>query len=123
GVVGQAQRHERRAEVGVADADVAGSAGLGGDLVGRVLGSPDQDVLRGHDHADGVLEGLDVELAVIGQVRQQVDAGQVAGAVGQPQVLAARVAGVDPTGVRRRVPAVDRRVELHAGICALPGRL
>src|SRR3546814_13589346 len=30
---------------------------------------------------------------------------------------------VDPTGVRRGVPVVDRGVELHAGIGALPGGL
>ena len=36
------------------------------------------------------------------------------------EVLAARVRCVDPAGVRRGVPVVDRRVELHAGVGALP---
>ena len=36
-------------------------------------------------------------------------------------VLRARVARRDPPGVGGCVPLVDRRVELHPGICALPG--
>ena len=53
----------------------------------------------------------------------QVDAGQVAGRVVEEHVLGAGVRGVDPPRVRAGVPAVDRRVVLHARIAAGPGRL
>ena len=53
----------------------------------------------------------------------QVDAGQVAGRVVEEHVLAARIAGVDAAAVGAGVPAVDRRVVLHAGIAAVPGAL
>ena len=61
GVVGHALRHEQRAEVGVAEAELAELAAVLGDLLGRVVGVADEDLLRGEHHLDGVLEALDVE--------------------------------------------------------------
>ena len=54
---------------------------------------------------------------------QQVDAREVARRVVEVHVLRARVARVDAARVRRGVPAVDRGVELHARVGALPRRL
>jgi hypothetical protein len=73
GVVRQAEGHEGGAEVGVAHADVARGAGLDGDLVGRVVGGADEDVLGGHDHPGGVHEPLHVERAVLRQKRHEVE--------------------------------------------------
>ena len=124
GVVGQAQGHEQGAEVGVAEAELAEAPGGLGDGLGRVVGVADQDLLGGEDDLDGGLEAVDVELgAVVVEERQQVEAGQVAGRVVEVHVLGAGVRAVDPAGVGRGVPAVDRGVELHAGIGALPGGL
>ena len=120
GVVRQAERHEQRAEVGVAETELTEPARRVGDLLGRVVGVADEDLLRGEHDLDGGLEALDVERAVVVEELQQVEAGEVARRVVEVHVLAARVAAVDAAGVRRRVPTVDRRVELHAGVGALP---
>ena len=69
------------------------------------------------------LEALDVERVVVVEELQQVEAGQVAGRVVEVHVLRARVRAVDAAGGVRGVPAVDRGVELQAGVGALPGGL
>ena len=50
----------------------------------------------------------------------EVERGEIARRVVEVEVLAARVAAVDPTGRRSGVPAVDRRVELHTRVGAFP---
>ena len=65
GVVGQTLRHEQRAEVGVAEPELAELAGGVADLLGRVVGVTDEDLLRGEDDLDRGLEALDVERAVV----------------------------------------------------------
>ena len=67
GVVGQPERHEQRAEVGVAEAELAEPAGVLGDLLGRVVGVADEDLLGGEHDLDGVLEPVDVERVVVVQ--------------------------------------------------------
>ena len=62
---GQALGHEQRAEVGVAEPELAELAAVLGDLLGRVVGVADEDLLRGEHHLDGVLERLDVERVVV----------------------------------------------------------
>ena len=96
----------------------------------RVVGVTDQDLLGGEHHLDGVAEAVYVETSdtrrlVVGgpEEGQQVQAGQIAGRVIQVDILGARVAGRDPAGVGRGVPAVDGGIELDAGIGALPRRL
>src|ERR1039458_8782767 len=54
---------------------------------------------------------------------QQVEAGQVASRVVQKHVLAARIRRIDSRRLRACVPVVDRRVELHPRVTALPGLL
>ena len=65
GVVGQAVGHQQRAEVGVADAELAEAPGVLGDLLGRVVGVADEDLLGGEDDLDRGLEALDVERVVV----------------------------------------------------------
>ena len=106
---------KQRAEVGVAEAELAEAPGRLGDLLGRVVGVADEDLLCGEHDLDGVLERLDVEGAVVAQERQKVDACEVARRVVEVNVLASK--GYLPLirpGVRRGVPTVDRRVVLHA---------
>ncbi len=67
-------------------------------------------------------EALDVELAVLIQVLQQVDGSQVTGRVIQEDKLAARVGGVDAIRVAAGVPIVDGGVVLHTRVGAGPGR-
>ena len=83
----------------------------------------DQNLLGNEEDPAGRGKPLDVEHAVGLAELHQVDAGQVASRVVQEHVFGARVAGVDPARVGAGVPAVDRRVVLHAGIAALPGAL
>ena len=123
GVVGQPSRHEQRAEVRVAEAQLPEGPRVLGDLLGRVIGLADHDLLRCEHDLDRVLEARDVERAVVVQELHQVERGQVARAVVEVHVLRARVRAVDAAGGRARVPLVDRRVVLHAGVGALPGRV
>ena len=120
-VVGEAVGHQQRAEVGVAQAELAERPRVLGDLLGRVAGEADQDLLREEDDVDRVGEVVDVEGAVLVAELHQVERGEVAGRVVDRHVLGARVRRGDRTGVRVRVPAVDRRVVLDARIGALPG--
>ena len=121
GVVGQAVRHQQGAEVRVAEAELAEGARVAADLLGRVARRADDDLLREEDDVDRVLEGLDVEAAVVAAELHQVDRGQVAGRVVDVHVLGARVGGVDPARLRAGVPVVDRRVVLDARVGAAPG--
>src|SRR5579864_2313777 len=90
------------------------------DLFGGISSVVDQDFLGGDQHIHRVTVGFDIERAVRSEL-QQIQAGEVAGGVVEEHVFAARIAGVDPVGVFRSVPAVDRGVVLHAGIAAVPG--
>ncbi len=56
GVVGQAERHEQRAEVGVAEPELAEAPGGLADLLGRVVGVADEDLLGDEDDLDGGAE-------------------------------------------------------------------
>ncbi len=121
GVVGQPVRHQQRAEVGVAEAELAEGVGVLADLLGRVAGEADDDLLGEEDDVDRVLEVLGVEAAVLAAEFHQVERGQVAGRVVDVHVLAAGVGGVDPARLRAGVPAVDDRVVLDARVGAAPG--
>ena len=123
GVVGQAARHQQRAEVGVAEPQLAHLVRVLADLLGRVRRVGDEDLLRREDDVDRVLEAVDVELAVGPAEAHEVEAREIAGRVVDVHVLRARVRGVDAPRVRARVPVVDDRVELDARIGAAPGRI
>src|SRR5262249_40679203 len=119
-VVGKTCSHEQRSEVGVSQAERTIVVRVLGDHLGGVSRVIDQDLLRGDHDIYSMAIGFDVEGAV-GSKLQQVQTGQVAGRVVEKHVFGARIGSVDPSSVLRGVPAVDRGVELHAGISALPG--
>ena len=77
-VVGQALRHEQRAQVGVADTQLAESPGRLADLGRRVVGVAHDDLLTGEEHRHRRLEPFDVELVVLVEEREQIDRGQIA---------------------------------------------
>ena len=60
-VVREARGHQQRAEVRVAEAELAELDGVLADLLGRVVGVADEDLLGGEDHLDRGLEPVDVE--------------------------------------------------------------
>ena len=120
GVVAQAHRHQQRAEVGVADAELAVVAGGLADRLGREVGEADGDVHRGDDHLDGLREELGVEGVVVLEELQQVQRRQVARGVVEAHVLRARVGRGDPPGLGVGVPVVDGAVVLQARVGALP---
>ncbi len=121
GVVGQAEVHEQRTEIGVAEAERAVVVRVAGDALRGVAGVVDEDLHGGEHDVDGIAIGLDVKGACRGDELHQVEAGEVAGGVVEEHVLRAGIGRVDAAGVLRGVPAVDGGVVLHAGIAALPG--
>ena len=122
GVVGQAEGHEERAEVGVAEAERAIVVRVLRDHLGGVAGGVDDDLHGGGDDADGVAVGGGCRTGLPG-VRNfsRLKDGEVAGGVVEEHVLRAGIGGVDAGGVLGGVPAVDGGVVLHAGVAALPG--
>ena len=120
-VVGQAARHEQRAEIGIAEAQRPVGMAVLRNRRRRVARVVDENLLRRNESTARVLEGLDVELAVGTHELHQVDGRQVARRVVQEHVLGARVRRVDARRVRAGMPLVDGRVELHAGITANVG--
>ena len=61
GVVGQAEGHQQRAEVGVAEAERPVVVGVSGDGFGGVAGVIDEDLHGGDHDVDGGTVGGDVE--------------------------------------------------------------
>ena len=120
GVVPVAGGHEQRAEVGVADAELAVVTRGVADGLGREVGEADRDVHRGDDELDDLLELRGVEGVVVAQELQEVERGQVARGVVERHVLRARVGRGDAAGLGVGVPVVDRAVVLDARVGALP---
>src|SRR5690606_3842615 len=77
GVVAASGGHQQRAEVGVADAQLAEVAGRLTDRVGREVGEADGDVHRGDDQLGDGLVLLHVEGVVVVEELQEVQGGQV----------------------------------------------
>ena len=75
----------------------------------------------GGEHClNGVLVGIDIEVAFFVEVLEQVDRGQVARRVVEVHVFAAWVRTINATGCMCGVPLVDGGVELQSWIGALP---
>ena len=123
GVVGQALSHQQGPEIGITDTELTKATRVVPDLLRRVVRVADEDLLRGeHDLRRGPKTG-DVKSTIFVEIGQKVETGQIAGRIIDVKVLAAGIAAVDAARVRRRVPLVDGRVELQAGVGALPCRL
>src|SRR2546423_35065 len=75
GVVGVPGGHQQRAQVGVADAELAVGAGGLADLLRREVGEADRDVHRGDDQLRDLREPRGVEGVVVAEELEQVDAG------------------------------------------------
>ena len=120
GVVAEAHRHQQRAEVGVADAELAVVARGVADRLGREVREADRDVHRGDDELDRLGEQLGVERVVVLEELHQVERREVARGVVERHVLRARVRRGDPPRLRVGVPVVDRVVVLQARVGALP---
>ena len=74
-VVGNAQDHQQRTQVGVAEAQRPVIVAVTRDPVGRVAGEVDQDILGQDEQADGVTEALDIKIAFLVKELEQVDRG------------------------------------------------
>jgi hypothetical protein len=81
----------------------------------------DENFLGSKHELSGVYERLDIESVVLLEELQQIETRQVTGRVIKVHVFTARVGTVNAAGVWRSMPAVNRRVELHARISTLPG--
>ena len=57
GIIGEAEGHEERAEIGIAEAEGAVIVGVLRDLLGGVAGGVDDDLHGGGDERDGVAIG------------------------------------------------------------------
>ena len=78
-VVRQALGHEQCAQVGVADAQLAERPCRLTDLLGRIIGVADDDLLSGEHDGHARLEALDVEFVVFIEEFEQIHGGQIAG--------------------------------------------
>ena len=96
---------------------------VGRDPRRRIAGVIDEEILGNEHQPAGRLEPLVIERAVLPAELHQVDARQVARRVVDEHVLRTGVRSVDPSGIGAGVPVIDRRVVLHPGIAAEPGRL
>ena len=126
GVVGHPAHHEVGAQVGVAQTQGPVLVAQLRDVLARELRHQDRHLEGDRPQPARVADGVDVELARLGtvldDVLHEVDRREVAGRVVQEHVLRARVARVDATVGRARVPVVDGRVELQPGVGAGPTR-
>jgi hypothetical protein len=77
-VIGQALGHEQGAEVGITDAELAEPPGRGGDLLGRIVGVADEDLLGREDDLDRRLEPFHVEGTVLLEECEQIQTRQIA---------------------------------------------
>ncbi|TXT19205.1 MAG: hypothetical protein FD138_4368 [Planctomycetota bacterium] len=119
-VVRNAPRHQQAAEVRIAQTQWPEQMAVLGDGRSRIARVIDQDFLSGDKDRARSAEAVDVEAVPFTREFSQVDARQIAGRVVEEHVLGARIAGVDAAGVRAGVPAIDRRVVLHARVATDP---
>ena len=117
-VVGNALRHQQRAQVGITQTERAEVERVDLDLVRRIARKSDDDLLRCNRHIHGLPERFDIKPAVFVRELHQVQRRQVACRIIQEHVFGARVRSVDRSGVPGGVPPIDRRVVLDAGIAA-----
>ena len=123
-VVGVAERHQQRAEVGVAETELAELAARLGDRLRRVVGAADEDLLGGEHHLDRVPVRVDVERLALVEVLQQVDRGEIARRVVEVHVLGA-VAYDNAVGdvrVVARLAQVVRELDAVVGALGQPDR-
>ena len=83
----------------------------------------DENLLSHEEDAARVAVAVDIERAVLVQELDEIHACEIARRVVKKHVLGAGIRRVDGPGVRTRVPPIDRRVVLYAGIGARPRRL
>ena len=114
GIVGQRQRHQQRAQIGVAKPERTVIVRIARDFLGGIAGVVHQNFLRRDRHVHRVAESLGIKLAVRPEKLQQIQRSQVAGRVVKEHVLRARIRSVDAVGGLAGVPAIDRRIVLHA---------
>jgi hypothetical protein len=120
GVVRERERHQQRAEIGVAQAQWPELVRILRNFLGGIAGVVHQNFLRRNRHVHGMLERGHVKLAARTEKLHQVQRSQVARRIVQEHVFRARIRSIDARRVFRGMPAVDGRVVLHARIAAVP---
>ena len=121
-IVGNALPHQNGAEVGISQAERSELVTLLGD---RRLGNEAINTLISSaigPQAHRVAERFQVELPLDIEKLGEVERRQVAGRIVEEHVFGTGIGGVDPAVFRARVPFVDGRIVLRAGIGADPGR-
>ena len=117
-VVREPARHQQRAEVRVAEAELAVRLRVPLDLGRRVARVADEISCARKDLSTACSSASTSSSPSSRAELHQVERGQVARRVVDAHVLGARVRRVDAARVRARVPRVDRRVVLDARIGA-----
>ena len=126
-IVGNARRHQKPADIGVAQAERAEVVGALGDLARGELRHQHRDFEHDGPQPRRVLVAFDVigrcssSPSGWGVEREKVQRGEIAGRVVEEHVFRARIGGENRPRRRAGVPVVDRGVELQAGIGARPG--
>ena len=117
-VVGQAQTHQHRAEVRIAQAQRAEGVRVRADQIAGVAAVIDENILGDEENAGRGAESIDIESAIGFDELHQVQARQVARRVVDEHVLAARIRRTDLAAVLAGVPPVNRGVILQARVAA-----
>ena len=119
-VIGVALRHQQAADIGETKAEGAVLVGQLGDFLRRELRHQDRDLEGQGPEAAGMLEGRDVEAAILVAELHQVQRRQVTGRIVEEHIFRARVGSVDPASLGAGVPLVDGGVVLQSRIGACP---
>ena len=117
-IVAETVTHDERSEVGVAKSERAEDMRVLRDLLDRITGVIDDDLLRGDENADRRFETLDIEVAIRRLEFHQIQRSEIARGVVEEEIFRAWIGGILPARAFAGVPFVDRGVELHSRIAA-----
>ncbi len=123
-IVGNAQNHEQRPQVGVPQAQRPVIVAFLGDGAAGELGHRHGDFKRQRPQPARVPEPLHIEHPGLRIVEpDQVEGSQVARGIVEKHVFRARIGSADASALGTRVPFVDGGVELQARVRRGPGGL
>ena len=96
GIVRQAEAHQQRAQVRVANSEFAKRVRIGGNLRRRIRRVVDENILREDHDIDRAPKSLRIKTIVVAEKLEQVQRREIARRVVEMHVLGAGIRGIDP---------------------------